>query len=380
MKAWLRPRNGILANGLASLLLIAGFAWVAWSLVPRAGVANVTQRFDAPSAESLSTKPQELPVFIMRSNHSVVRNGTATREPDGGIGVSLFATTVDERPSATEALLFEPGFALLWVAAADASRDELRHRLDLVQDRAAQTIEDVITSRKFNETYRPILRAILTDAISKTWADARTGAAVEDLMASADVAFRRDLRGAVETIVMSRVREAVWEMLQANWLNTLGVPFGYEIDYTPALNAVSAVLADPRMQQELSDFASDRLGTAEARRVAERIVIGSSDALMRDRRVPKIISEMMADRSLREMIAPLSDSFVSFFAALPRHLGGLGSESSLNPLAAQVFKGMALGQRTPLILFVTPDERVAIQRLNPDAATLLQPSGMAART
>ena len=71
---------------------------------------------------------------------------------------------------------------------------------------------------------------------------------------------------------------------------------------------------------------------------------------MRDQRVPKIVNQMFWDPQLREMVDPLMEAFTSLIGALPRHLGGLGSESSLNPLAAHIFKAMADRMDWPRLL------------------------------
>jgi hypothetical protein len=137
---------------------------------------------------------------------------------------------------------------------------------------------------------------------------------------------------------------------------------------------VATTLLDPRLQQTLVEFGSERLGTNEARRLAERIVIDAAEALMGDRRIPDVMSAMLWDPRLRELVRPFTDAAVGLGAALPRDLGGLGATATLNPLAAHVFKAVLLGQHTPLILFVTPEERARIERLAPNAAKLLRPA------
>lgn len=162
-------------------------------------------------------------------------------------------------------------------------------------------------------------------------------------------------------------------MLRANWANALGVPFGYQLDYEPAIRAMTETLADPRLQQVLLNFGRSQLETAEARQLTERIVIGSIDALMRDPRVPTVVTQMFWDVRLRAMLRPFTDSLFALAGALPQHLGGLGSESTLNPLAAHVFKAFAVASRTPLILLVTPKDLERLQTMESDTAVTLQP-------
>jgi hypothetical protein len=231
----------------------------------------------------------------------------------------------------------------------------------------------VITSDVFTNSYRPVLRASLTEVVSRAWEDPETQAAMEELLVSSDAEFKRVLQGDLKAIVVGRINDAVWQMLEANWLNAFGMPFGYGLDYTPVLEAVTATLVDARVQKSFMAFGSERLGTEEARRLAERIAVGVADALMRDQRVPKIVNQMFWDPQLRTLLDPFMEAVTSLIGALPRNLGGLGSESSLNPLAAHVFKAMALGERTPLVLLVTPEDRDRIERLESDAATLLKP-------
>lgn len=374
MRAWVVLRNGPLARlsrVLASCLLVAGFVYAGWTVLPRAAASG--QLYDGSTPDLTAAGPRAIPVFVMRADRSVVRHGTAELESDGRLHVRIFDSAVGKEPSATDALLFRPNLAVLWAAASDASRDELKVRIDAVQDEAARAVERVITSDVFTDVYRPVLRAILTDAVSSAWEDPRTQAALEALLANSEAALERLLHQDLQPILVDRVKDAVWEMLEANWLNSFGVPFGYGLDYAPVLRTISGTLSDPRVQRTLAAFVSQELDTDEARRLAERIVIGTMDALLRDRRAPEVAREMASDPRLRDMMRPFSDAVVALVSATPRHLGGLGTESSLNPLAAHVFRSMVLGQGTPLVLFMTPQDRLRIERLEPDTATFLRP-------
>jgi hypothetical protein len=358
-------------SGLVSGLLILAFFAAGWRVIPHAGAADSALIYrEAASVAGISTT-RPVPVFVMRADRSVVRHGAATTEPGGGLRIEFFRSVAGEAPEATEALLFEPTLEVLWVASTDESQDELRRLLDGFQEVSARTIEEVITSDVFNGIYRPMLRSILTDAVSHAWEDAKTQRALAELLESSDTALRRVLTGEIEAILASRVKDALWEMFQANWVNAFGVPFGYELDYEPVMTAVTAVLRDPRVRETFLAFGSDRLQTDEARRLTERFAIGLVDSLMRDRRVPKVVTEMFWDPRLRAMLQPVSDALTVLFSALPRNLGGLGEGSSLNPLAAHVFKAMVLSQHIPLVLFVTPEDRARIERIDRDAARAL---------
>jgi hypothetical protein len=374
MREWLSERgSGLarLASAGVSFLLILLITYAGWTVVPHTGAiasGEVYQETGRGSAEA----PRVVPVFVMRPDHSVVRHGTAILDANGRVSINLFASTASEQPQATEALLFEPTVAVLWAVSSETARGELKQRFDDVQKQATESVEKLITSDVFTNVYRPVLRAILTDAVAHAWEDAKTRSAFSSLLSSSDAAFREKLGQGMESIVMDRVRGAVWDMLETNWLNAFGVPLGYDLDYTPVTRAVATTLLDPRLQQTLMEFGTERLGTDEARRLAERVVIGAVEALMGDRRIPDVVSSMLWDPRLRELMHPFTDAAVALGSALPRDLGGLGSTASLNPLAAHVFKAVLLGQHTPLILFVTPEERDRVERLAPNSAKRLR--------
>lgn len=359
---------------LASLAIIAAFAGAAWRVLPHAPSDARVLYFREPTAQTI-TFAGTIPVFVMRPDHSVVRHGTAVIGKDGRIRVDLFPSTVREYADADEAILADASISVLWGAATESSQAELRHRISLVQDMAAQAIERIITSDVFTNEYRPELRAMLTDAISSAWRDPRTQAALQGLLANAEPAMRRALRGEVQEILVSRLSGAFWQMVRANWASAIGVPFGYGLDYEPAIRAMSETLADPRLQQVLVNFGRAQLETREARQLTERIVIGSIDALLRDRRVPAVVTQMFWDVRLRAMLRPFTDSVAMLAGALPQHLGGLGSESTLNPLAAHVFKAFAMASRTPLIMLVTPEDLKRLQGVESDAAVTLERVG-----
>ncbi|QFR32693.1 hypothetical protein [Ancylobacter sp. TS-1] len=361
------------AGGIVvSAAIIAGFVGAAWRVLPHAPSEARVLYFREPPPATI-TYSGTVPVFVMKPDHSVVRHGTAEMGAGGLIRVDPFPSTINEHGNATEAILADPSLGILWAAATDTSQAELRHRISLVQDMAAQTIERVITSDVFTNDYRPVLRAMLTDAISTAWRDPRTQKAVQGLLANAEPTLRRSLNGEVREILVSRLSAAIWQMLRANWANAFGVPFGYDLDYEPAIRAMTETLADPRLQQVLLGFGRAQLETPEARQLAERLVIGTVDTLMRDRRVPATVSQMFWDVRLRAMLRPFSNSLFALASALPQHLGGLGSESTLNPLAAHVFKAFAVASRTPLILLVTPKDLERLQTMESDTAVTLQP-------
>lgn len=357
---------------VVSAAIIAGFVGAAWRVLPHAPSEARVLYFREPKPATI-TYSGTVPVFVMKPDHSVVRHGTAEMGAGGLIRVDPFPSTINEYGNATEAILADPSLGILWAAATDTSQAELRHRIRLVQDMAAQTIERIITSDVFTNDYRPVLRAMLTDAISTAWRDPRTQKAVQGLLANAEPTLRRSLNGEVREILVSRLSAAIWQMLRANWANAFGVPFGYDLDYEPAIRAMTETLADPRLQQVLLGFGRAQLETPEARQLAERLVIGTVDTLMRDRRVPATVSQMFWDVRLRAMLRPFSNSLFALASALPQHLGGLGSESTLNPLAAHVFKAFAVASRTPLILLVTPKDLERLQTMESDTAVTLQP-------
>ena len=370
---WFKARSDKLARlagaGVSSLLiLLIGYA--GWTVLPHRIAVDSGEVYS--EAGQTGANARIIPVFVMRPDHSVVRHGTALLEAGGRVSVNLFASTASEQPQATDALLFQPTVAVLWAVAPENARAELKDSFDQVQKQAGSSIEALITSDVFTTVYRPVLRAILTDAVTRAWEDAKTQSTFSELLATSDSAFKDKLGEGLETILISRVKDAVWDMLETNWLNAFGMPFGYDLDYTPVSRAVATTLLDPRLQKTLVEFGSERLGTSEARRLAERVVVGAFETLMSDRRVPDVVMAMLWDPRLRDLVHPFTEAAVALGGALPRDLGGVGTGATLNPLAAHVFKAILLGQPTPLILFVTPEERARIERLAPNAAKFLR--------
>jgi hypothetical protein len=375
MRQWFTERSGRLARLASvgtSVLLILIIVSAGWIVIPH-GITMDSGEAYRQAGQTSGAGPRVVPVFVMRPDHSVVRHGTALLEAGGRVSVNLFASTASEEPQATDALLFEPTVAVLWAVAPEKARAELKQRFEDTQQQLGHSVEALITSDVFTNLYRPVLRSILTDSVTRAWEDAKTQSAFAELLATSDSAFKDKLGQGMEAIVLSRVKDAVWDMLESNWLNAFGLPLGYDLDYTPVTRAVATTLLDPRLQQTLVQFGSERLGTSEARRLAESIVVGAVEALMSDRRIPDVLSAMLWDPRLRDLVHPFTGAALGLGAALPRDLGGLGATSTLNPLAAHVFKAVLLGQHTPLILFVTPEERSRIERLAPDAAKQLRP-------
>jgi hypothetical protein len=81
---------------------------------------------------------------------------------------------------------------------------------------------------------------------------------------------------------------------------------------------------------------------------------------------------MFADPLLRQQVRPLADALMALAGAVPHHLGGLGGENDLNPLAAHVFKAITLNAPVRFVMFVTPATRARIRQTYPDVAVPLR--------
>ena len=188
-------------------------------VVPRGDPAGDVRYYQAP-AERLRLSPTgTMPVFVMRHDQSAIRNGVARVEPAGIVRVEFYQERSPEMATATEALLFQPGFAALWAAASDASQKELLQRAQAVQGQVGQTLERVIGSDAFNREYRPILRAILTDAVTAAWDDARSKVAFDfaardrrpDAARHAAGRGRQDPRGAARARLLAIPQDQLGE-------------------------------------------------------------------------------------------------------------------------------------------------------------------------
>jgi hypothetical protein len=356
-----------------SLLIVGAFVGAGWQVMPRGEPTGGVMFYQAPAERLHLSVTGTMPVFVMRQDQSAIRHGVARVQPDGLIRVDLYDEALPEFATTSEALLFQPGFAALWAAASEASQKELLKRAEAVQGQVGRTLEQVMGSEVFNREYRPALRAILTDAVTAAWDGDRSKVAFDSLLATADPMLRDMLRDEAGKIMEVRLERAFWEFIKTNWASPLYVITGDQIDYTPLSEAIQGVLQDPRLSDALLRLGNQVLDTHESRIFAERLAIGIIDALLRDHRVPDVAARLFWDARFRDEVQPLYEALVALGGALPRHLGGLGNENSLNPLAAHVFKAMTLNSATSLIVFVTPDRRDRIERADPDAAVRLVP-------
>lgn len=364
----------------ASASLLFAFALAGNTVLPQAashdrvrvyaGAAASGEPVPVPIPAQVSAEP--IPVFLMRDDRSFVRHAVATAGADGVVRIEFFRSTAAQAAGATEALLFETGPGVLWLASPDESRAELRGRIGELQDQAGQSFEAVITSEVFTREYRPRLRAVLGGAVTAAWDDARSQIAFRDLLARSEPIVRDAMRTEIGEALRPRFEQALWDMARANWSNVLGTLVGYRLDYTPLNEAVAASLRDPALRRSLLELGDGLLGTVEAQRFFERLVIETVDALVRDPKAMAVAGDLMQDPRLHAELQPLSTALVDLLGALPRHLAGLGNESDLNPLAAQIFKSLTLKRSGRLIMFMTPEHRDRILRLDPDAAIVLK--------
>lgn len=356
---------------VAAALMIGVILSAAQAVVPHADSRAERRVYAVPDTAPVLDPAHVLPVFVMREGRGAIRHGTAQLQPDGTLLVEFYRTPLADAAVATEPLLFEPDLTAMWVAAPDSSRHELRARLVAVQDEVAQTLERVMMSEAFTLEYRPALREIFSDALSGAWEDERTAEALGQVTAMAGRIARYDLRGPIEALLDERVEAAIWSFLEANWAWLPAVPFGVDLDYSPLATIVEDTLADPAFRETLADFAGRILDIDETRVLAERLAIGALDALLRDGRIADVAAAMLADARLHHAVQPLADEVLALGAAVPRHLGGLGDETDLNPLAAHVFKAMTLDARVGFVMFVTPERWRVIRSIAPDAALRL---------
>jgi hypothetical protein len=356
---------------VAAVLLLGAFVRAGLSIVPHVDADAEIRFYQIPPGADVPLPTQVLPVFVMRDVGGAIRHGTAVLQPDGTLKATFFTTPVAEAAAATEPLLFDPSLMAMWAVAPEASREELRARLVAVQDEVAHTLERVVASEAFVNEYRPMLREILSDALQTAWRDPRSKEAFDRLAALTTRIARYDLRASLQGIVLEQIEAGVWDFIDVNWAWLAAAPFGVELDYTPLARAIEDTIADPRVRDTLSDFAQRTLALDETRQLAERVAIVAVDALMRDPRVAEIGSAMYNDPRLRSDVQPLTSSLIAMLAAIPRHLGGLGNENDLNPLAAHVFKAMTLNERVGFVMFVTPERYREIRGIAPDVAMRL---------
>jgi len=348
------------ASGLiVSSALVAGLVYAGSTVLPRAGA---TQPLVYLSPDPISFKRNSLPVFVMQADRNVVRHGTAEFAPGNHVIVDPFDSMDGEQSGEMEPLLFESGLPVLWAAMSAASQDELNSRIGLVQEEGARAVNRVITSKVFVEVYRPRLSAMLAQSLAAAWEDPRTQAISQAFLTDSDPVLRAFIAEDIKEILLDRLSATLWEMARTNWANALGLPLGYELDYTPVVEAVTGVLKDPAIRQTLLEFGSERLASPEMRQFLEHMAISMIDGMLKDSGFPALVAEMTGDTRLRDLLRPFGEAVTSLAGSLPRLLGGLGGQSSLNPLAAHVFRAFALGVESPLVLYVTPDDRRRITR------------------
>ena len=357
---------------IVSCVLVAGFVHTGSTVLPR---ADDNEPLVYVSPDPISFKRSSLPVFVMQANRNVVRHGTAEFAPGNHVIVEAFDSMDAEQSGRMEALLFESGLPVLWAAMSAASQDELNSRIGLVQEEGARAVKRVITSPTFVEVYRPRLSAMLAQSLAIAWEEPRTQAVFETFLNDSDPVLRAFIADDIQEILLDRMSATLWDMARTNWTNALGIPLGYELDYGPVIEAATGILKDPAIRRTLLEFGSDRLASPELRQFLEHMAISMIDGMLKDPGFPALMAEMMGDVRLRDMLRPFGEAVASLAGSLPRLLGGLGGESSLNPLAAHVFRAFALGVESPLVLYVTPDDRRRIGQFEGQAGIRLVPLG-----
>lgn len=357
---------------VVSCALVAGFVYTGSTVFPR---ADVTEPLVYLSSDPISFKRSSLPVFLMQADRNVVRHGTAELAPGNHVVVDTFDSMKAQQPGKMEALLFESGLPVLWAATSAESHDELNRRISLVQEEGAMAVKRVITSQTFVEHYRPRLSAMLAQSLAAAWKAPHTQVVFEAFLKDSDPVLRAFIADDIKDILLDRLSATLWEMARTNWSNALGIPFGYEIDYGPALEAVTGILRDPGLRRALLAFGNDRLASHDLRQFLEHMVVSMTDGMLKDPGFPALVAEMMGDQRLRDMLRPFGEAVASLAGSLPRLLGGLGGENSLNPLAAHVFRAFALGVESPLVLYLTPDDRRRIAQFGGQTGISLMPLG-----
>jgi hypothetical protein len=358
---------------IVSVLLICAFVGAGWTVLPFPRAPGEIRHFAEPGVAFRADPDGTLPVFVLRADGTTVRNGVARADPGGGLSVELYRHPAAELATASEALLFDPGVGVLWAAAPEEAHRRLIDQIRSAQDEVGRTLERVMGVDVFVREYRPAMRAILADALSQAWNDPRTRGAFDELLNAADPMLRDLLHQESGVVLQHRLEAAFWDFLKANWTGPVDLLVGNGLDYAPLHEALAGIMRDEQLQDSLLRSVNRLLDTPEAQLLAERVAIGTVDALLRDRRIADLASRIYLDVRLQAAVQPLSDRLIALGSALPRYLGGLGRERTLNPLAAHVFKALTLNTPTSLILLVTPAERAQIAAADPEAGVALRP-------
>ncbi|PWC31251.1 hypothetical protein [Azospirillum sp. TSO35-2] len=351
------------ASVIASLALGGLFLAAGWATVPTRG-ASPTITFQVRDPGDIAPGGEPVPVFLMRSDRSTLRAGTAHGRPDGKIGVTLFDPADPRLIQSSEAVLLNADIRVLWLLASDEERAELWRGVQAVGRGLREAIDTVLASPEFVNDYRNDLTDIGRQAIEDAWRAPETRAAYDEFLRSAEPMLHdligRDLKG----IVLKRVEPMIWDLIGANMGAMVDVFRSKPWDLSPIDQTIESIQREVRDRGVLEKTAQRLFESWQAKAFLQTFAGAVMDAVARDTRVRDVLGRLVTDPRLSASLTPLAKPVGELGRLAPNVLFGVHPHADLNAIAAYTFRGLLTGEGGQLIILMSAQQREAMLRLD----------------
>jgi hypothetical protein len=301
---------------------------------------------------SFGIAPGQGPVFVLDEQLFPLQCGRARLDRNGRLRLYAYAGALCRSATAWRSPLLLPADPRVpWVLVPEPERRQLRQLGEAALSHLQAVLRRAMTAAFFVAEYRPVIEAIVSQALR----DAADAPAVTRAVRrfSDSLQERQRLQGLLDglvPVVGEKARDNLWRTLSGATATLFGSdgPRAREA-LVPLLDEV---LADPRVRSQLAQTLPALLSDPETLALGSALVAAAGQAVAADPRLPQLLERLIGDPRFLGL-HPIGADAERLFTRLPASLLRMRHAWDHNPLATYVLRTQVRGQ--PAFLVLLPD-------------------------
>lgn len=318
------PLRSVAASRFASLVLVALAVWAGLAVLPRRASPDQAMALAFAVPQNISLSPDS-PVFILDDQLFSHQCGRFLAPAGQPMRLFPYGEAPCQTAAATAiAVVYPADIRLLWALLTTEERNEFSSSLRDTSYWLRQSLTAAI-GKSFFEEYRPMVRAILQNALERSLAQPQVREAIERALRTVSPHDVDRVLAGVVPVALERVETNLWNNVRG-WFSPGSEPVG-------AGQIMAGILSDPRVRNHLYATLPSVLSNPA---MADAAVLATAEfvaAAIDDPRLPQLLQHLLTDRRLTQGLG-----HGALPEGMPRKLLKLRSPTDHNPLSAYVLR------------------------------------------
>ncbi|CAK0780364.1 conserved hypothetical protein [Gammaproteobacteria bacterium] len=242
-----------------------------------------------------------------------------------------------------------------WALVPPDDRRELQDLSTRGMARVRTAVIQGVRMPFFNEEYAQVLADILQGAIRQAWRAPSVREATSQVFGAVRQESLNKLAENLSPLLTAKAEQGLWRGLAGYTLNL----FSREPrQYGQLAELAQEILRDTQVQARLVEALPAILGTEEAIRAVPVIAAELGRSLLEDPRFVPLMARILSD----PRFLPLETSTPGerLLTVVPQRLMRLRQKRDHNPLVAHVLRNLIGGERSFLVLLLTPEQETLL--------------------